>query len=49
MIIARKSSSAIKQEAIKDGMSTLRDDGWGKVLNGVTTIEEVVRATEDNE
>jgi type II secretory ATPase GspE/PulE/Tfp pilus assembly ATPase PilB-like protein len=30
-------------------MRTLRDDGWEKVLTGVTTIEEVLRATEENE
>ena len=35
----RESSAVIKTEAIKHGMRTLRDDGWSKVLNGVTTIE----------
>ena len=49
MIIARRSTNEIKQQPITEGMSTLRDDGWTKVLDGVTTIEEVVRATEDNE
>ncbi len=49
MIIARKSTSEIKQQAMREGMKTLRDDGWTKVLDGITTIEEVVRATEDNE
>ncbi len=49
LIIARKSMNEIKQCAITEGMSTLRDDGWTKVLDGITTIEEVVRATEDNE
>jgi type II secretory ATPase GspE/PulE/Tfp pilus assembly ATPase PilB-like protein len=47
-IIARRSSTEIKQKAIEEGMRTLRDDGWDKVLRGVTTLEEVLRATEEN-
>ena len=42
--IARKASSLeIKQIAIKNGMTTMRDDGLKKVLNGQTTIREVLR------
>ena len=41
----RVSSNVIKQAAIRAGMKTLRDDGWQKVLAGVTSLEEVVRAT----
>jgi type II secretory ATPase GspE/PulE/Tfp pilus assembly ATPase PilB-like protein len=29
-------------------MCTLRDDGWVKVLSGATTVEEVLRVTEEN-
>ncbi len=36
---------AIKQAAQEQGMLTLRQDGWTKVLQGRTTIEEVVRVT----
>jgi general secretion pathway protein E len=36
----------IKQEALKQGMATLRRDGIEKVLRGITTIEEVVRVTQ---
>ncbi len=49
LIIGRHSSGEVKQEALREGMRTLRDDGWEKVLTGVTTIEEVLRATEENE
>lgn len=49
MIIARESSNAIKQAGIRQDMRTLRDDGWEKVLQGVTTIEEVLRVAEDEE
>ena len=49
LIVGRHSAGEIKTEALKEGMRTLRDDGWEKVLTGVTTIEEVLRATEENE
>ncbi len=49
LVIARSSMNEIKQKAISEGMSTLRDDGWSKVLSGITTIEEVIRASEENE
>ena len=48
LIVARHSATEIKQQALKEGMRTLRDDGWEKVLGGLTTIEEVLRATEEN-
>ena len=41
----RVSSWKIKQAAIEDGMRTLRQDGWKKVFDGRTTIDEVVRVT----
>jgi hypothetical protein len=31
------------------GMRTLRTDGWNKVKNGITTIEEVLRVTQIEE
>ena len=49
MVISRNASMEIKQEAVGGGMWTLRDDGWSKVGKGVTTIEEVLRVTEENE
>ncbi len=36
----------IKQLALEEGMITLRHDGIDKVLQGVTTIEEVIRVTQ---
>ena len=41
----RSSSWAIKQAALAQGMRTLRQDGWQKVLDGRTTVDEVVRVT----
>ena len=39
----------IKETAKQDGMRTLRDDGIAKALSGITSIEEVLRVTRDNE
>ncbi len=36
-------SNEIKKIARAAGMDTLRDNGWKKVLNGFTSIDEVVR------
>ena len=49
LIVARVSSNEIKSEALRQGMKTLRDDGWRKVLAGVTTVEEVLRVSEEDE
>jgi len=45
LIVEKKGASVIRQKAIENGMVTLREDGWKKVLEGVTTPEEVVRVT----
>lgn len=49
LVIAHASASAIKQKALEHGMKTLREDGWDKVLAGVTTIDEILRVTEETE
>jgi len=49
LVINRRSSSEIRQTSVSAGMRTLRDDGWQKVFNGVTTVEEIIRATEEND
>ncbi len=41
----RASTMEIKKAAVEAGMVTLRDDGWDKVLQGVTSIDEVLRVT----
>lgn len=45
MILHEASVSEIKQQAIREGMSTLRMSGLKKIKEGVTTIEEVMNAT----
>ena len=48
-ILNRAAASEIKHEALKHGLHTLRDDGWRKVLEGVTTVEEILRVSEEDE
>jgi len=45
LIVEKRSADEIRQYAMKNGMITLREDGWDKVLKGITTIEEVCRVT----
>jgi general secretion pathway protein E/type IV pilus assembly protein PilB len=45
MCVERVNAGVIRTRAIKDGMITLRKDGWRKVLLGHTTIDEVARVT----
>mgnify|MGYP001441588290 FL=1 len=49
LILNREASSVIGQVAVNEGMRTLRDDGWQKVMNGQTTIEEILRVTMSDE
>lgn len=41
----RATAWEIRRAALEEGMTTLRQDGWRKVLDGRTTIEEVLRVT----
>lgn len=43
LIISKASSNIIKDTAIKKGMKTLKDSGLEKVMQGITTLEEVIR------
>ena len=45
MIIRRQSASEIQQVAMAKGFKLMRDDGWVKVLKGITTVEEINRVT----
>jgi type II secretory ATPase GspE/PulE/Tfp pilus assembly ATPase PilB-like protein len=49
LILSRAAASTIAARAIENGMRTLRTDGWTKVKNGETTIEEVLRVTQIEE
>lgn len=45
LITGHNDADVIMQQAVKDGMKTMLDDGLVKVSQGVTTIEEILRVT----
>jgi len=45
LVMARAPSSKIEKVAREQGLRLLREDGWRKVREGVTTPEEVIRST----
>lgn len=45
LCVQRVNAMHIRQQALKDGMTTLRKDGWRKVQQGVTSMDEVARVT----
>lgn len=47
LITKRATTEQIKQQAIKEGMLTLLEDGFIKAKNGITTIEEVLRVSKE--
>ena len=48
LILKNADAQTIKRAAQNQGMDTLRDDGARKVFDGLTTVEEVVAATQDD-
>jgi len=48
LLLQRASSDQIKKKALEQGMHTLRMDGWEKVKKGITTINEVIRVSEED-
>jgi len=49
LMLAKAPSGEIKRQACREGMRTMRQDGWEKVKRGLTTVEEVLRATGEDE
>lgn len=47
LILGRASASEIEKEAREEGMITLKQDGLMKVIEGITTLEEVLRVAQD--
>ena len=45
LIAAKANDSELRQVAIREGMTTLREDAWRKVQAGLTTVEEALRVT----
>jgi type II secretory ATPase GspE/PulE/Tfp pilus assembly ATPase PilB-like protein len=47
VIVQHADAGAIRSLAVQQGMRPLRDDGWDKVRQGVTTLAEVLRVTRE--
>jgi type II secretion system protein E len=48
LVVKRASAAVIKNQAISEGMKTLRMVGIDKAREGLTTLEEVLRVTSDD-
>ncbi len=48
LVMQRADAAALRRLATGRGMPTLRDDGASKVREGVTTVEEILRVTQDD-
>jgi general secretion pathway protein E len=49
LILRKADASTVKKEAVKAGMKTLRQDALEKVIRGITSVEEVVRAINEED
>jgi len=49
LTVERASASVIKHQAIKEDMLTLRQFGWQVVRDGITTVDEVLRVTQEED
>jgi len=47
LILSRSAASEIEKQAREEGMITLKQDGYLKVLEGITSIEEVLRVAQE--
>ena len=46
-ITTNPDSNSLMAHAVRSGMRTLKEDGWNKVVQGVTTPDEVLRVTQE--
>jgi type IV pilus assembly protein PilB len=44
-LVGRATGGELREIALEQGMIPLRDDGWAKVAQGITTIEEILRVS----
>jgi type II secretion system protein E len=48
LILRKAPTNEIRRTAMDHGMVTLREDGWAKARAGLTTIEEILRVTQED-
>lgn len=49
LVIQKATASEIKNFAVREGFKTMREEGLLKVVKGITTIDEVIRVTQEIE
>ncbi len=47
LIMGNEDASVLTRTARRNGMRNLREDGWKKIADGVTTVDEVMRVTQE--
>lgn len=47
LVVRKASADEIRRMAVEQGMQTMREDGWSKVKAGLTSLDEVLRVTQD--
>ncbi len=47
LILERSDASTVEKQAVLEGMITMKQDGYLKVLQGTTTLEEVIRVAQE--
>ena len=47
IVLEQPNTSALQAEAVAEGMITMKQDGYMKVLQGMTTVEEVLRVAQE--
>ena len=47
LILEHPDSATVEKEAVLEGMITMKQDGYLKVLAGITTPEEVIRVAQE--
>ena len=47
LMVTKADATVLKATAIRNGMRTLKQDGWNRVLDGTTTPDEVLRVTQE--
>ena len=48
LIVRRVPAGEIRHHAVLQGMATLREDAWAKACAGLTTVEEILRVTQED-
>jgi len=47
LIANKRPAHELREEAVKEGMMTLQEDGFEKVKSGETSLAEILRVTEE--